>query len=186
MHERDEVRTGSGALYRVFSPYFKTWSKLPKPPVGSKVTRLHTPPTIYSEDLPGLSHWKLKSEGTHIIEPGESAARARMRAFLSPEGRAAGYADRRGTPAGQTTSRLSQDLRWGLLSIRELHRGCLDAIEADPRTFKDGLDKFVSELAWRDFYFQVLYHYPARPRRRLQPRHARPALAQGPSAPGGI
>ena len=48
------------------------------------------------------------------------------------------------------TSRLSQDLRWGTLSIRELYH----------KAVKTGSEQYLKELGWREFYFQILYHFP--------------------------
>ncbi len=161
LHERDDLRAGSGNTYRAYAPYLKGWLKLPKPSVGPRLRKLHTPDAVRSEPLPTLAHWKIKSDGAKLIAAGEHAAQARLREFLGEDGTvAAGYADHRGTPAGQTTSRFSQDLRWGLLSIRDLYhwvRACAD--EGSPEV-RNSLEKFSSELAWRDFYMQVLYHFP--------------------------
>ncbi len=160
LHERDELRSGAGATYRAYAPYFKAWSKLSKPAMGPRLRKLRTPAAVHSEPLPTLAHWKLRSDGAQLIAPGEHAARDRLRAFLSVGGGAAGYAVNRSNPTGQTTSRFSQDLRWGLLSIRELYhavRTRADEGEADTR---NSMEKFTGELAWRDFNMQVLYHFP--------------------------
>jgi deoxyribodipyrimidine photo-lyase len=62
------------------------------------------------------------------------------------------YADRRNVLAAEGTSRLSQDLHWGLLSPTEVAtRASLPG--RGPRTY-------VSELAWRDFFHHVLWHFP--------------------------
>ncbi len=160
MHERDELRTGAGEPYRVYSPYARAWMALDKPAVGGRLERLDTPAGVHSLPLPELSHWKLRSEGTQIIAPGESAARQRLDAFVSQAGNIGRYALERNLPGGATTSRFSQDLRWGLLSIREIYQRCHELVGALPAKARDGVDKFVRELVWRDFYHQILYHYP--------------------------
>ena len=43
IHERNEVLTGAGETFRVFTPYSKAWDKLPKPPVGGRIKSLTTP-----------------------------------------------------------------------------------------------------------------------------------------------
>ena len=160
LHERDELRSGTGTIYRAYAPYFKTWLKQPKPPAGPRLRKLHTPADVRSEPLPTLAHWKLTSDGAKLIESGERAARDRMRAFLSGDGGATDYAAKRSTPSGQTTSRFSQDLRWGLLSIRELYHAVRAHADEGNATVRASMDKFTGELAWRDFNMQVLYHYP--------------------------
>ena len=160
LHERDELLAGSGAPYRVYAPYFKAWSKRPKAAVGPTLKRLSTPEDIASEPLPDLSHWKLASEGARLIEPGERAARRRLSAFVRAEGAAVRYAVGRTQLTGQTTSRFSQDLRWGLLSVREIYHRCRTLAGQVEAPAQAHLDKLIGEIAWRDFYFQILYHFP--------------------------
>ena len=160
MFERDDLLSGTGKSYRVYSPYFRAWAKLEMPPVGPKLGKLFAPPKIKSLPLPDLSHWKLKSEGTRIIAAGEDAARKRLESFLSPTGGVKEYATRRNILGDDTSSRLSQDLRWGLLSIREVFHRARALAEELPKNRREHADKFVSEVAWRDFYMQILFFFP--------------------------
>ena len=61
---------------------------------------------------------------------------------------------------GQTTSRFSQDLRWGLLSVREVYHRCRASAKEPDAPGRTHIEKFLGEIAWRDFNFQVLYHFP--------------------------
>jgi deoxyribodipyrimidine photo-lyase len=156
IHERDEVLTGSGTPFRVFTPFSKAWSKLEKPdplPRPKQLRGLRVP----SLDLPTLPHWNLTSEGK-IIEPGEKAARERLKTFLR-SGLSA-YGAKRNIPAGTTTSRLSQDLRFGLLSIREVHQRCVEAAASLPPSGRSSAQTYINELIWREFYMAILWHYP--------------------------
>ncbi len=158
VHERDEVLTAAGESYRVFTPYAKAWAKLPRPPTSGRLKSLRTPPGVVSDPLPTLEAWGLGAPAAGIVEPGERAARARMKDFL--ENRLAAYGANRNLPAGTTTSRLSQDLRFGLISIRELV-GLVEASSAGlPAAGRDSAAKFLSELIWREFYMQILWHFP--------------------------
>ena len=158
IHERDEVLTGEGRPYKVFTPYARAWSKLPEPAPGRSVVRIAVPSNIESDPLPMLAHWNLKSEA-QIIEPGEAAARRRLSHFL--DGRIFSYALTRDLPGEDGTSRLSQDLRHGLLSIREVLHECRQAAAlAKTTAHKNAVGTFVNELIWREFYFQVLWHWP--------------------------
>ncbi len=161
LHEADEVLTGPGKPYRVFTPYRRNWESLPKDPVRPAVTRLTMPSVpLASDDCPNLGTWGLQEPaGLQLPEPGERAARHRMQEAMSkviPR-----YAETRNTPLGNTTSRLSPDLRMGTLSIRELyHRVMAVALDsANEAVRKSGLT-YVSELAWREFYMQILRHFP--------------------------
>ncbi len=160
LHAADELVSGSGNPYRVFAPYFRSWSKQSKPAVGPRLKKLSTPPGIQSLPLPDLSHWNLRSEGTRFIEPGEHAAQQRLTTFLKNDGGVVRYAVGRTELVGPTTSRFSQDLRWGLLSVREIYHRCRELADSLDAKRRENVDKFFSEIAWRDFYFQVLHHFP--------------------------
>ena len=74
------------------------------------------------------------------------------------------YADRRDRMDLDGTSRLSQDLRWGLLSP-------LEVVERAGGP-GDGRRVFASEVAWREFYAHVLWHHPRVLREPFQPAFA--------------
>ncbi len=159
MHERDEVVKGDGEPYRVFTPYSKAWLRLDKSSPSPKLSRITTPSGLASESVPTLAHWDLQlPEGAEIIEPGERAARKRLESFLS--GAATSYEADRNTMAGQTTSRISQDLRFGLLSIRNVYHDCRAAAAGTNASGRQSINTFISELIWREFYFQILWFQP--------------------------
>ena len=159
LHERDEVLTGADKPYRVFTPYRRNWESLPKAPVLAAVTQLKSPAGLASDPCPTLATWGLSDAGTILPEAGERAARQRMKRALDhviPH-----YHETRNTPMGETTSRLSPDLRMGTLSVRELyHRVIALAAECGNADVKKSCATYVSELAWRDFYMQLLWHFP--------------------------
>lgn len=157
MHERDSVMTATGTAYRVFTPYARAWSKLDKTAPGRALAKISTPPTVPSLPLPTLAMWGL-TPTAKIVEPGEAAARTRLGSFL--EGGIEQYADRRDLPDGDTTSRLSQDLRHGTLSIRDIYARCVEASEKAGPAGRRGVQIFINELIWREFYMQVLWHWP--------------------------
>jgi len=170
IHERNEVLTGKGEPFRVFTPYAKAWLKLEKPSAAGKLRSLKTPPKIRQGDLPELRDWKLESAGK-IIEPGERAAQARLSAFLKdPIGK---YGKSRDIPAGDSTSRLSQDLRFGLLSIREVVERCQVRAAELPAGARPSAHIFIKELIWREFYMQVLWHLPEALDRDFNPKYRR-------------
>ncbi len=65
----------------------------------------------------------------------------------------AGYSDARDFPAVNGVSYLSAHNRFGTVSIRELARNAWKA-------GSEGAAAWLSELIWRDFYFQILWHHP--------------------------
>jgi len=158
VHAENEVLNSSGAPFRVFTPYSKAWTRLEKIAPTGRLHALRSPATVASDPLPTLATWGLKSEG-QIIEAGEKAARDRLTHFLE-QGGLPNYGAHRNIPAGQTSSRLSQDLRFGLLSIREIYARVQKKIETFSPAQRGSATIFVNELIWREFYMAVLWHYP--------------------------
>ncbi len=158
LHERDEVQTGTRKPFRVFTPYSKAWMKLEKPAPGGTPGRVCTPENLASLELPTLATWGLKKSASIILEPGEPAARRRLEQFL--DGPIFIYLERRDFPGVAGTSRLSQDLRFGLLSIREIHARCMERLQSASMERRRNILGFLNELIWREFYMQVLWHFP--------------------------
>lgn len=157
VHEPGAVRTAAGEPYRVFTPFAKAWRRLELPGIVARPGKLATPRGIRNRKTPALSDWGLK-EAADIPAAGEKAARKRLADFLQHG--VADYGRLRDAPAAAGTSRLSQDLRFGLLSPREVFRQCTEAAEAAPRGARQSLEKFITELIWREFYLQILWHFP--------------------------
>lgn len=158
IHERNEVLNGSGEPFRMFTPYSKVWAKVPRPGMSPRPRDLATPGGLASLPLPTLSTWGLGNSSPGLIAAGEKSARKRLKEFLA--GGLARYAGGRDLPSGQNTSRLSQDLRFGLLSIREVFHEVENRSGELPTAGRESAAKFASELVWREFYMQILWHFP--------------------------
>ncbi len=170
IHERDEVLTGQGGSFRVFTPYAKAWLKLAKPVALGRLRTLQTPASLAKGRLPSLADWELESAG-EIVTPGERAARERLTKFLAgPLGR---YGETRDFPAAGGTSRLSQDLRYGLLSIREVYARCEAKAAELPAAARKNARTFINELIWREFDMQILWHYPEVLEQDFNPKYRR-------------
>jgi len=92
-----------------------------------------------------------------VMEAGERPAARRLATFA--ESRLSDYANARDDPAADATSRLSADLRFGVVSVRTAIRAALEAGRAEPRA-EAGVKAWLNELAWRDFYASLLWHFP--------------------------
>jgi deoxyribodipyrimidine photo-lyase len=158
LHTPAEVLTQSATAYKVFTPYSRNWMNREKPIPLPKPKDLNTPGDIESLDLPTVAHWGLETPTTDLPEPGERAARKRMDHAVSEI--IGSYKERRDLPAAEGTSRLSQDLRYGLISIRTLFRNIAEARRGAPSSALPGIDTYMTELAWREFYFAILQHFP--------------------------
>ncbi len=159
VHPPGLVLNGEGKPYRVYSPFGRAWNKVEIGTPLARPTKLSTPAGLRSDAMPDMSRWGLSTDpGVQILEPGERSARHRLKDFLA--GPAARYADDRNTPLGRTTSRLSQDLRFGTLSAREVVVRAREQGREQPAAARSSIDKFVAEVVWRDFYLQLLWHFP--------------------------
>ena len=152
--EREEVLTGAGKPFSVFTPYKNAWLKTLTPfylrayPVDACADRL----APQSTPLPGLQ--ELGFAPTNLRElklPTGMAGGAQLfEDFLQRIDR---YQDARDYPALKGPSYLSVHLRFGTVSIRQLAAA---AWQQGGR----GAQTWLSELIWRDFYHQILWHRP--------------------------
>lgn len=157
IHERDEILTSTGGTYRVFTPYSRAWMQTEKPGTQPAVRRISTPPGTKSLPLPKLADWGLKHT-VKIPEAGEKAARKRLADFVA--GPLLSYNSNRDIPFGRNTSCLSADLRHGALSIREVYGKCIALTKAADSERRKSIFTFINELVWREFYMQILWHFP--------------------------
>ena len=156
------LKTGSGGAFKVFTPFWKALqASIEIPPPSPEPRAFPAAPQIVSD---ALDSWKLHpsmpdwSGGlAQMWTPGERGARKRMRDFMA--GPIAGYADGRNIPSQASTSRLSPHLRFGEISPHQVWRAAQHAAEAGQAPV-DQVQKFLSEIAWRDFSYHLLYHDP--------------------------
>lgn len=156
--EPEEVLTGEGKPYVVFTPYANAWKKLSKPSPFGKCPAFSTP-RMKSEAI--LSADSLQREVTITSRDamgGESEARKRWKTFLKNHLEA--YQSGRDIPAIDGTSRMSPYLRFGCISVRHMLNDCYEAFARTTAGGKIGITKFVDELIWREFYQAVLFHFP--------------------------
>jgi deoxyribodipyrimidine photo-lyase len=154
--EKDEIVTKGGKPFSVFTPYRTAWlAKLDRfhlepHPVRRHAERLAPAPFVHAR--PSLE--ALGFEPTDIASsPLGSGASGARRLLDDFESRIGSYRDTRDFPAIKGPSYLSTHNRFGTVSVRELARRA-QAHEGE------GASTWLSELTWRDFFFQVLWHHP--------------------------
>jgi deoxyribodipyrimidine photo-lyase len=139
------VRNAEGSPYRVFTPFARAWRAQGWPaPAGRPEVRWHT----------GVAG-EVVEAGTEVGEVGEQAALQRWEAFLASE--LTSYGQDRDRPDLDATSRMSIPLKYG-----EVHPRTLLADLSRRRTPATGasVDRFITELGWREFYADVLWYDP--------------------------
>ncbi|MDD2685783.1 MAG: deoxyribodipyrimidine photo-lyase [Gallionella sp.] len=153
--ERDEVLTGMGKPFSVFTPYKNAWLKK----LNDFYLRSYPTERYFAalaacapSAMPSLS--SLGFEETNLTQlalpTGMSGADRLCNDFAARMNR---YQETRDFPALKGVSYLSTHLRFGTVSIRRL------TATAFYRGGK-GAETFLSELIWRDFYQMILYHHP--------------------------
>ena len=146
------IETTSGGHYSVFTPFHRAWSRAARRPVEPAPRRLSMPAGVSRGRLPALGG----APSPELPPGGETAGRRRLSAWLR-----SGVARYDDALAADATSRLSPYLHLGSLSPLEVERRAAGV---------DGAAPFVRQLAWRDFFHQLL---AARPETAHEDMHHR-------------
>ena len=181
--ERSEVLTQTGNPYSVFTPYKNAWLKkidafqLKSYPVERHAHHLAARSEAHCQPVPTLQD--LGFEPTDLsqlrLPTGARGAQQLFDDFLS---RIERYEDTRNFPAVKGPSYLSVHLRFGTISPRLLARTAHRLmLEGNP-----GATTWLSELIWRDFYFQILHHHPHVVGQSFKPAYDAIAWETGPEA----
>lgn len=158
---RDALRTGAGRPYSVFTPFARAFFEQVHVPKVLPAPNTITPvPKDVSSDvrLPTLEELGL-TRNVNLQEGGERVARLRLERFLTRG--AQEYGEARDRMDVQGTSRLSADLKFGTLSVRQVwhaiqrfrSRSALPAVA-------DSALRYLNELLWREFSYHTLWHRP--------------------------
>jgi len=165
------VRNGSGQPYKVFTPYWRAAREhlrdvLVEPAPKTLAAPEHWPRTE------ALASWKLHparpdwSKGFDLWTPGEAGASARLDAFLS--GPVARYDRQRDLPSVEGVSRLSPHLHFGEIGPRQVWVAARSAAETGDAPAGQ-IDRFLSEIGWREFNHSILFHTPDLPTTSFRP-----------------
>ncbi|MEZ6011000.1 MAG: deoxyribodipyrimidine photo-lyase [Hyphomonas sp.] len=156
------LRTGSGGFYRVFTPFWKALRATYAPPAPLPRPSSMTGPRVTSRSIDDLGlHPQSPDWSGGLAEmwtPGESGAADRLSAFL--DGPIDNYPETRDLPGvDDGTSGLSPHLRFGEIGPAQVWRAVMAAMAAG-RVSEEGAWKFLSEIAWREFCYVLLFHRP--------------------------
>lgn len=183
--EQRELLTQTGKPYGVFTPYWRAWlARLAaSPPHEAPTTDMLSParladrPAAYGQAVPTLEAIGFLSTNLSAlaIQPGEKGAQALLRSFTD---RLDLYDQTRNYPAVKGPSYLGVHLRFGTVSIRQL----VALGYAHHQRGSAGATTWLSELAWRDFYFQILANFPQVATGSFKPEYDQIAWEEGESA----
>ena len=165
------IRNKDGRGLRVFTPFWRRVLSLGDPPKPLPEPKQLRPSGKITSDT--LESWKLgpsKPDWAGGLRerwrPGETSARTRLRDFLKHSAR--GYVSDRDRPDREGSSGLSPHLRFGELSPRQVWHAARFAAAENP-ALGPGIEKFLSELGWREFCRHLLHDHPDLATRNLQP-----------------
>jgi len=159
-----EILSDGDVPYKVYTPYARRWRErylaAPRKPVvaGGLNAKLVRADAIGATRALPEPHEFGFALSPNYPACNEALARTMLDAFLAPGGAAERYADERDLPAIEGTSRLSVQLRAGTIGVRE----CFDRAYRAAAQSRSGaqIEKWISELIWREFYQMILASFP--------------------------
>ena len=166
LHPPEEIYSGSGSPYTVYTPFWKNWITKPKAPPLPKpqpcqglseqerdlATQVGVIPLPTSQDLGFIWQPKL------FLPPGEAAALVKLQEFTKTG--ITSYGEQRNFPAIEGTSCLSASLKFGAIGIRTLWQATLEAMAINDPSTAPQIQTWQQEIAWREFYHHALYNFP--------------------------
>ena len=154
--EKNDVLKDDGKPYVVFTPYKRKWiqhfESLPKYNQNQECNWSNLRPLNVAEH-------KISSLKDIGFEPTKIA----LQEFDLSSDLIENYEAKRNFPAQNGTSRIGVHLRFGTISIRKLVQ---KAYAANNHTF-------LSELIWREFFMQILWHFPHTINKSFKPKYDR-------------
>lgn len=157
--EEDQVVKADGKPYTVYTPYMRKWREAFKLDPQRPRSQVYT--NWAQVDQPWISLEAIGFRPSSIEVP-----KANMQADHLNE-----YANNRDFPAIDATSHLSTHLRFGTVSIRK----CV------AQAMEQGNEQFLKELIWREFFMQILWHFPHTTTKSFKPLYDQIAWRNDPA-----
>jgi len=153
VHHPEFVKKADGTPYTIYTPYSKTWKSLltgiqllPAP------KNINTPAGVKSEPIPPFA-------SNPFFFAGETEALKRLEDFISTK--IFSYNEDRNRMDLDGTSSLSPYLHFGMLGMRQAVLAAKLALGQESGSeSKPNAEIWLNELIWREFYIQILYHFP--------------------------
>ena len=152
--ERDEILKSDGSPYRVYTPYSRTWLaafSADKDLKDYSVESFEKFITLSSHHNPGLSDIGFTPSKIAVPQPNTS------KEIIDQ------YEELRNIPSVAGTSKIGVQLRFGCVSVRKV---VARAIQSTNQTF-------LKELIWREFFMQILWHFPHTANQSFKPQYDR-------------
>ncbi len=150
--ERNEVTKDDGLPYKVYTPYSKKWL--------CTFTEKHIEAYPSENLLKYLSKMDL-NQWVPLDAMGFTKSKLKIAPFKMDPQLIHLYEEKRNTPSVAGTSRLGPHLRFGTVSIRKVVKEAL----------KSSNITFLKELIWREFFMQILWHFPHTVTKSFKPQY---------------
>lgn len=156
----DDIRTGAGGFYTVFTPFKRACYKILEERPSEIAPEPRKQPEMIGapDNIPTVIEGFESTVDAALWPAGEAWAHKRLGAFI--EKRLFRYKDHRDTPSLDATSMLSPHLAAGVISPRQCMIPALEANKGKYDSGNDGAMQWISELIWRDFYRHVMVGFP--------------------------
>lgn len=173
LFEPHTIANKQGGPFQVFTPY---WRHSLTQPVPEKITLssratigapARWPSSLVLAELDLLPRLNRADRFAEVWTPGEEGAQKRLKEFIARK--AADYDDARDIPNEDGTSGLSPHLHFGEIGPRQIWAAA-QALSKDSGVFplNNGMQRFLTEVGWREFAYHLLYHFPDTPERPLR------------------
>lgn len=164
LHEPWEVLNQSGEYFKVFTPY---WRQCLRQMQDKPLVQITEWPQKKAIDSDTIAQWNLLPQNPNWAiefaqhwQPGEAGALNNLHRFIDES--LSDYKEARNEPAKDATSKLSPHLHFGEISPRTIWAAIQEAMH-NPKCTIQSAQFYLSELGWREFSYQLLYHYPQLP-----------------------
>ena len=152
--EQNEVTKKDGLPYVVYTPYMKVWKEQFKThTLDFYYTSSFLKNLIQDKELPNLT----------LSDIGFTKSNQKIKKHIVTPALIQNYEDTRNFPAQDATSKLGPHLRFGTVSIRKM-------IE---KAITEKNEIFWQELIWREFFMQILWHFPHTSKKSFKTKYDR-------------
>jgi deoxyribodipyrimidine photo-lyase len=159
--EPGTVRTEGETFFTVYSPFRRKWLKVfatSGVELGLGPPRAQSTIDVTSDEVPETVDGFRSAVPATLWPAGEEAGLARLRDFVSARVRS--YKDQRDFPGIDGTSSLSPYLAIGAISARQCLAAAREANGGKLDGGYPGVDTWINEVLWREFYIHVLVGFP--------------------------
>lgn len=140
--EKDEIVKDDGDPYIVYTPYMKKWKE--------KFKKDYTEMIYYTNEFLKNLYQNSRLPNLSLSDIGFKNSKTKIPEYDVTPTTIQEYEKRRNFPAEDATSHLGPHLRFGTVSIRKMIK----------KATAEKNEVFWQELIWREFFMQILWHFP--------------------------